>query len=51
MTVTTDPSGRAVLRRRIRLLVAATITYNMVEAVVALGVEQPMTRSAGCDCC
>ena len=27
---------RAVLRRRIRLLVAATITYNVVEAVVAI---------------
>jgi divalent metal cation (Fe/Co/Zn/Cd) transporter len=27
---------QAVLRRRIRLLVAATITYNVVEAVVAL---------------
>ncbi len=27
---------RTVLRRRIRLLVAATITYNLVEAVVAL---------------
>ncbi len=27
---------RAVLRRRIRLLVAATITYNIVEAVVAI---------------
>jgi divalent metal cation (Fe/Co/Zn/Cd) transporter len=27
---------RAVLRRRVRLLVAATITYNVVEAVVAL---------------
>jgi divalent metal cation (Fe/Co/Zn/Cd) transporter len=27
---------RAVLRRRIRLLVAATITYNMIEAVVAI---------------
>jgi divalent metal cation (Fe/Co/Zn/Cd) transporter len=26
-----------VLRRRVRLLVAATITYNVVEAVVALG--------------
>jgi divalent metal cation (Fe/Co/Zn/Cd) transporter len=26
-----------VLRRRIRLLVAATITYNVVEAVIALG--------------
>lgn len=27
---------RAVLRRRIRLLVAATITYNIIEAVVAI---------------
>jgi divalent metal cation (Fe/Co/Zn/Cd) transporter len=27
---------RTVLRRRVRLLVAATITYNVVEAVVAL---------------
>jgi divalent metal cation (Fe/Co/Zn/Cd) transporter len=30
------PARRAVLRRRIRLLVAATITYNVVEAVVAI---------------
>ncbi|MEV4091530.1 cation transporter [Streptosporangium saharense] len=30
------PARRAVLRRRIRLLVAATITYNVVEAVVAV---------------
>jgi len=28
---------RAVLRRRVRRLVAATITYNVVEAVVAIG--------------
>jgi divalent metal cation (Fe/Co/Zn/Cd) transporter len=37
--VTTSASvadRRAVLRRRIRLLVAATITYNIVEAVVAI---------------
>src|SRR4051794_32624045 len=27
---------RAVLRRRIRLLVAATITYNVVEAIIAI---------------
>jgi hypothetical protein len=27
---------RAVLRRRIRLLVAATITYNLVEAIIAI---------------
>ncbi|MFC6020241.1 cation transporter [Plantactinospora solaniradicis] len=30
------PARRAVLARRIRLLVAATITYNIVEAVVAI---------------
>ena len=34
MTVTTV--RRAVLRRRVRLLVAATIAYNVVEAVVAI---------------
>jgi divalent metal cation (Fe/Co/Zn/Cd) transporter len=31
-----DPRRRAVLNRRVRLLVAATITYNVVEAVVAI---------------
>jgi divalent metal cation (Fe/Co/Zn/Cd) transporter len=38
LLVATGPSAarRAVLRRRIRLLVAATITYNVVEAVVAI---------------
>ena len=30
------PDRRAVLHRRIRLLVAATITYNVIEAVVAI---------------
>jgi divalent metal cation (Fe/Co/Zn/Cd) transporter len=30
------PERRAVLSRRIRLLVAATITYNVIEAVVAI---------------
>jgi len=30
------PARRAVLARRVRLLVAATITYNMIEAVVAI---------------
>lgn len=36
--VSADPSAvrKVVLRRRIRLLVAATITYNVVEAVVAI---------------
>jgi divalent metal cation (Fe/Co/Zn/Cd) transporter len=31
-----DPGRRAVLTRRVRLLVAATITYNVVEAIVAI---------------
>ncbi|OOC02509.1 cobalt transporter [Amycolatopsis azurea DSM 43854] len=31
-----DADRRAVLSRRVRLLVAATITYNVVEAVVAI---------------
>jgi divalent metal cation (Fe/Co/Zn/Cd) transporter len=30
------PDRRAVLSRRVRLLVAATITYNVIEAVIAL---------------
>ncbi|MCW3840626.1 cation transporter [Micromonospora yasonensis] len=30
------PTRRAVLARRVRLLVAATITYNVIEAVVAI---------------
>ena len=34
--VVLDERRRAVLTRRIRLLVAATITYNIVEAVIAL---------------
>ena len=32
-----SPRRRAVLARRVRLLVAATITYNVAEAVVAIG--------------
>ena len=36
MTAAVSADRRAALRRRIRLLVAATITYNVVEAVVAL---------------
>ncbi len=31
-----EPDRTAVLRRRVRLVVAATITYNAVEAVIAL---------------
>ena len=33
---TPTPQRRAVLRRRTRWLVAATITYNLAEAVVAI---------------
>jgi divalent metal cation (Fe/Co/Zn/Cd) transporter len=36
VTVALTPDRQAVLRRRVRLLVAATISYNVVEAVVAL---------------
>ena len=32
-----SPDRRAVLAKRVRWLVAATITYNVIEAVVALG--------------
>lgn len=38
MTASLTPDRQAVLRRRVRLLVAATISYNVVEAVVALAV-------------
>jgi divalent metal cation (Fe/Co/Zn/Cd) transporter len=31
-----DPPRRALLTRRVRLLVAATITYNVIEAIVAI---------------
>jgi divalent metal cation (Fe/Co/Zn/Cd) transporter len=36
VTAATTDDRQAALRRRIRLLVAATITYNVVEAVIAL---------------
>ncbi len=34
--VTASPARRSVLARRVRWLVAATITYNVIEAVVAI---------------
>ncbi|GAA0557101.1 cation transporter [Paractinoplanes ferrugineus] len=37
LTIGPSPIRRAVLTRRVRLLVAATITYNLVEAVLAVG--------------
>jgi divalent metal cation (Fe/Co/Zn/Cd) transporter len=41
-----NPTRRAVLARRIRLFVAATITYNVVEAVVALAEGTRVSSSA-----
>jgi divalent metal cation (Fe/Co/Zn/Cd) transporter len=43
---TTSPERRAVLSRRIRLFVAATITYNVIEAVVALAAGSAADSSA-----
>lgn len=40
------PGRRAVLTRRVRLLVAATITYNVLEAVVALAAGTVASSSA-----
>lgn len=37
LTLGPSPRRRAALARRVRLLVAATITYNVIEAVVAIG--------------
>jgi divalent metal cation (Fe/Co/Zn/Cd) transporter len=37
LTLGLSADGRAALVRRVRLLVAATITYNVVEAIIALG--------------
>lgn len=41
-----DAGRRAVLTRRVRLLVAATITYNVVEAAVALAEGARVSSSA-----
>lgn len=50
MTVSTaataDPGRRAVLQRRIRWIVAATITYNVIEAVVAISAGRIASSSA-----
>ena len=40
------PTRRAVLTRRVRVLVAATITYNVVEAVIALAEGTRVSSSA-----
>jgi divalent metal cation (Fe/Co/Zn/Cd) transporter len=41
-----DAARRALLTRRVRLLVAATITYNVVEAVVAISAGTVASSSA-----
>jgi divalent metal cation (Fe/Co/Zn/Cd) transporter len=41
-----EPGRRAVLVRRIRVLVAATITYNVVEAIVALAAGSVASSAA-----
>ncbi|GAA4834248.1 cation transporter [Actinomycetospora corticicola] len=41
-----DQERRAVLARRVRLLVAATITYNVIEAVVAISAGTVASSSA-----
>lgn len=46
LAVGPDGARRAVLRRRIRLIVAATIGYNVVEAVVALAAGGIASSSA-----
>lgn len=43
---TVDVDRRTLLRRRVRLLVAATITYNVVEAVIALSAGMAASSSA-----
>jgi divalent metal cation (Fe/Co/Zn/Cd) transporter len=41
-----EPQRRAVLSRRVRLLVSATITYNVIEAVVAISAGAVASSSA-----
>jgi len=46
MSAPPNSARRSVLTRRIRLFVAATITYNVVEAVIALGEGTRVSSSA-----
>ena len=46
MSAPPGSTRRGVLERRIRLLVAATIAYNVVEAVIALGEGARVSSSA-----
>ncbi|HEV7359696.1 MAG TPA: cation transporter [Mycobacterium sp.] len=45
-TNSVEPQRRAVLSRRVRLLVSATITYNIIEAVVAISAGTVASSSA-----
>jgi hypothetical protein len=40
------PPRRALLNRRVRLLVATTITYNVIEAIVAIGAGAAASSTA-----
>jgi divalent metal cation (Fe/Co/Zn/Cd) transporter len=46
ITLTPSPARTSVLRRRVRLLVAATISYNVVEAIVAIAAGTVASSSA-----
>jgi divalent metal cation (Fe/Co/Zn/Cd) transporter len=46
LTLGPSPARRAVLARRVRWFVAATITYNVVEAVIALAAGRAASSSA-----
>ena len=50
LTPSAEPSSaaqrRALLARRVRVLVAVTITYNLIEAVVALAAGTAASSSA-----
>ena len=46
LTAALAPDRRRVLQRRIRLIVAATITYNVIEAVIALAAGRAASSAA-----
>lgn len=46
VSVATSPDRAVVLRRRVRWIVGATITYNAVEAVIAIGAGAAASSSA-----
>lgn len=46
LTSALAPDRRRVLQRRIRLIVAATITYNVIEAVIALAAGRAASSAA-----